>query len=79
MGHALVADAVKVTIQCGENWWGTQEMLDVMKIGGVTGWLRAAALAQIHGMLVSNHLWPEIDIESVASHLACNEQVPLRV
>jgi mandelate racemase len=75
-GHALVADAVKVPIQCGENWWGTQDMshaidahasdyvmLDVMKIGGVTGWLRAAALAEIHGLLVSNHLWPEISAQ----------------
>jgi mandelate racemase len=31
-----------------------------MKIGGVTGWLRAAALAHAQGLRVSNHLWPEI-------------------
>ena len=35
-------------------------MPDVMKIGGVTGWLRAAALAQAHGLPVSSHLWPEV-------------------
>ena len=35
-------------------------MPDVMKIGGVTGWLRAAALAHAKGIQVSNHLWPEI-------------------
>jgi mandelate racemase len=35
-------------------------MPDVMKIGGVTGWLRAAALAQAHGLRVSSHLWPEV-------------------
>jgi mandelate racemase len=35
-------------------------MPDVMKIGGVTGWLRAATLAHAKGILVSNHLWPEI-------------------
>jgi mandelate racemase len=35
-------------------------MPDVMKIGGVTGWLRAAALASTRGLQVSNHLWPEI-------------------
>jgi mandelate racemase len=35
-------------------------MPDVMKIGGVTGWQRAAALAQVHGLRVSSHLWPEI-------------------
>ncbi len=35
-------------------------MPDVMKIGGVTGWLRAATLAHAKGIPVSNHLWPEI-------------------
>ena len=72
-GHALVVREAKTPIQCGENWWGTQDlrhaidarasdyvMLDAMKIGGVTGWLRAAALAEINGLPVSTHLWPEI-------------------
>ena len=38
-------------------------MPDVMKIGGVTGWLRAAALAQTKGIRFSNHLWPEISAQ----------------
>jgi mandelate racemase len=72
-GHALVAREARTPIQCGENWWGTLDlqhaiaaqasdlvMPDVMKIGGVTGWLRAAALAQAHGLRVSSHLWPEL-------------------
>src|SRR5262249_39959009 len=72
-GHALVARQARTPIQCGENWWGTLDMRhaieagasdllmpDVMKIGGVTGWLRAAALAQANGLLVSSHLWPEL-------------------
>ena len=72
-GHAMVALAEKNPIQTGENWWGildTQHaiaagasdyvMPDVMKIGGVTGWQRAAALADATGLRVSNHLWPEI-------------------
>ncbi len=72
-GHALVAREVNVPIQCGENWWGTPDlrhainarasdyvMFDVMKIGGVTGWLRAAALAEVQGISVSSHLWPEV-------------------
>jgi mandelate racemase len=72
-GHALVARAARTPIQCGENWWGTLDMQhaiaahasdlvmpDVMKIGGVTGWLRAATLAHAQGLRVSNHLWPEI-------------------
>lgn len=78
-GHALVAREARTAIQCGENWWGTLDMRhaieaqasdfvmpDVMKIGGVTGWLRAAALAHAKGIPMSNHLWPEI-----SAHLLC--------
>ena len=38
-------------------------MLDAMKIGGVTGWMRAAALAAARGVRVSSHLWPEISAQ----------------
>jgi len=75
-GHASIAREVKVPIQCGENWWGALDvrhaisaqasdyiMLDAMKIGGVTGWLRAAALAEVHGIPVSSHLWPELSAQ----------------
>ena len=75
-GHAHIARAVDTPIQCGENWWGVQDMQhaidaaasdymmpDVMKIGGVTGWLRAAALAAPRGIRLSNHLWPEISAQ----------------
>ena len=78
-GHARIAEAIGTPIQCGENWWGPLDMQhaiaagacdylmpDVMKIGGVSGWLRAAALAQVHGLRVSSHLWPEI-----SAHLLC--------
>lgn len=72
-GHARGAREARTPIQCGENWWGTLDMQhalearasdfvmpDVMKIGGVTGWLTAAALAHSKGIPVSNHLWLEI-------------------
>jgi mandelate racemase len=75
-GHAFVAREIHTPIQCGENWWGPHElqqaiqvrasdyvMLDVMKIGGVTGWLCAAALAEAHSVPLSNHLWPEISAQ----------------
>lgn len=75
-GHAEIAREVETPIQCGENWWGTLDvqhalearasdyvMLDVMKVGGVTGWLRASALAQARGVRVSSHLWPEISAQ----------------
>ena len=75
-GHARVSRAVRVPIQTGENWWGTQDMHhalmagassyvmpDAMKIGGVTGWLGAAALAQTHAMPMSSHLYPELSAQ----------------
>ena len=75
-GHAHIAREVETPIQAGENWWGALDlqhaldaqatdyiMPDVMKIGGVTGWLRAASLAQPRGLRVSNHLWPEISAQ----------------
>ena len=75
-GHAMIAREVSTPIQCGENWWGALDlghalaaqasdyiMLDVMKIGGVTGWLRSVALAESHQKRVSSHLWPEISAQ----------------
>jgi mandelate racemase len=35
-------------------------MPDACKIGGVTGWLRAAGLADGCGLKLSSHLYPEI-------------------
>ena len=35
-------------------------MPDFMRIGGVTGWLRAAALAGAAGVPMSTHLYPEV-------------------
>jgi mandelate racemase len=72
-GHAAVARATTTPIQMGENWFGTHEMAksiaahasdlampEAMKIGGVSGWLRAAALAHAAGLPVSSHLLIEI-------------------
>ncbi|AEV82610.1 mandelate racemase [Actinoplanes sp. SE50] len=76
-GHARIAEAAVTPIQLGENWWGVSDlaksiaaragdhaMLDVMKIGGVTGWLRAMAVADAAGLPVSSHTFPEF-----SSHL----------
>ena len=35
-------------------------MPDLMRIGGVTGWLQAAALADSTGLPMSSHLYPEV-------------------
>jgi len=78
-GHARVAREAATPIQAGENWWGPIElqhaldahasdyvMPDVMKIGGVTGWMRAAAIAATRGVRISNHLWPEVSAQVLA-------------
>ncbi len=57
--RARITAAASTPIQLGENWWGPHDletslaatasdhlMFDAMKIGGVTRWLRAAALAE---------------------------------
>jgi mandelate racemase len=75
-GHALIAQEIHTPIQCGENWWGVLDMRhaldarasdymmpDVMKIGGVTGWMQAAALGAAHNIRLSNHLWPELSAQ----------------
>jgi mandelate racemase len=71
-GHARVRAASPVPIQTGENWSFPRDMasaiaagasdlamLDVMKIGGVTGWMRAAALAEAASLPVSSHTFIE--------------------
>ena len=78
-GHARVAAALKTPVQIGENYWGPRDMCraiaanasdyvmpDAMRIGGVTGWLRAAALAEAAALPMSTHLFPEI-----SAHLMC--------
>jgi len=72
-GHARLARDTATPIMLGENFYGPRAMLeairaeacdlvmpDLMRIGGVTGWLRAAALADATGMPMSSHLYPEV-------------------
>lgn len=68
-GHALVRTGTAVPIQTGENWWFPHDMakaiavgasdlamLDVMKIGGVTGWISAMGQAEAASLPVSSHM-----------------------
>jgi mandelate racemase len=79
-GHARIAREMDTPIQCGENWWGVLDMRhaiavrasdlvmpEVMKIGGVTGWRRAVALAEAEGIPVSSHLWPEVSAQLLST------------
>ena len=72
-GYRRLASDLRTPIQIGENFYGPRAlhralelqacdyvMPDFMRIGGVTGWLRAAALAGAAGVPVSTHLYPEI-------------------
>ncbi|HKQ82926.1 MAG TPA: enolase C-terminal domain-like protein [Steroidobacteraceae bacterium] len=78
-GHARIAAALDVPVQLGENWFGPEEMFksavagasdlampDLMKIGGVTGWLRCSALAQQFALPVSSHLFQEFSAHMLA-------------
>jgi len=73
---ATIRQSVETPIQLGENWWGPADMKlsldygasdyvmpDVMKIGGVSGWQKAAALAEAAGVPVSSHLFSEISAQ----------------
>ena len=42
-------------------------MADAAKIFGVTGWLKAAALAEAAGLRLSSHLYPEISAHLLAA------------
>jgi mandelate racemase len=72
-GHAQLAAQLKTPIQIGENFYGPRDlqaaierracdlvMPDFMRIGGVTGWLRAAAIAGTASVPMSTHLYPEV-------------------
>jgi mandelate racemase len=47
-------------------------MPDVQRIGGVTGWLRAAALAHAYGIEMSSHLFPEFSAHLLAVTPTCH-------
>ena len=78
-GCARVAAALRTPVQIGENYWGPRDMgraiaagasdyvmPDLMRIGGVSGWMRATALAQAAGLPMSTHLFSEF-----SAHLMC--------
>src|SRR3954447_19625669 len=47
-------------------------MHDAQRIGGVTGWMRAAALAQGAGLEMSSHLFPEVSAHLLAATPTCH-------
>ncbi len=78
-GCARIAAELETPIQTGENLVDTFELInalearamdyvmpDLQRIGGVTGWLRAAAITQAYGMEMSSHLFPEYSAHLLA-------------
>jgi mandelate racemase len=102
-GCASLAQALTTPIQIGENFSlpvametalkaGAADyvMPDLERIGGVTGWQRAAVLAAEHRIKMSSHLFPEVSAHLLAatptSHFLeymdwadCLVQEPLRI
>jgi mandelate racemase len=42
-------------------------MLDAARIGGVSGWQRSSALAEVEGLRVSSHLWKEVSAQLLSA------------
>lgn len=72
-GSAQLAREIRTPIQIGENIYGAREfykavkaaaadlyMPDPMRIGGITGWMRAAAIAGAAGLPLSSHLYAPV-------------------
>ncbi len=75
-GCAQITREMKTPVQIGENIYGPREFLkavtaraadlympDLMRIGGVTGWIRSAAIAGAAGLPLSSHLYAPISAQ----------------
>ncbi len=71
-GLAALSRQLTLPVQGGENWWGPAAMQrslaagalrlcmpDVMKMGGITGFLRGMAVAAAHRVPLSSHIFVE--------------------
>jgi L-talarate/galactarate dehydratase len=79
-GHAKIADALTTPICAGEYLWGIEPhrqamshhavditMLDLLRVGGVTQWMKVAGMAEAFNKPVASHLLPEIHVHLVAA------------
>jgi mandelate racemase len=79
-GAAELARSLATSIQLGENFNGPAAMAralaagaldyampDLERIGGVSGWQRAAGLAAAAGVEMSSHLFPEVSAQLLAA------------
>lgn len=79
-GNARLKATLQTPVQIGENFHGPNAMdnaialnasdymmPDLMRIGGVSGWLRAATMADRAGVPLSSHLYPEVSLHLLAA------------
>src|SRR5215468_6834257 len=84
-GNAMLVRELATPIQIGENFSESSAMAaalaagaadyvmpDLERIGGITGWLRAAALAATHRIEMSSHLYPEVSAHLLAATPTCH-------
>ena len=84
-GNAELTRELATPIQIGENFDGPHAMADALaaqacdyampdfaRIGGVSGWLDSASLAQAAGMKMSSHLYPEFSAHLLAVTPTCH-------
>src|SRR4051794_41904120 len=75
-GFFSIRKEIRTPIQLGENFMGPEQMAQAMaagacdyvmpdaeRIGGITRWMRAAALAHAPGIEMSSHLFPEVSCQ----------------
>jgi L-alanine-DL-glutamate epimerase-like enolase superfamily enzyme len=78
-GLARVAEALTTPIAAGEYVYGVSPfrqllenrsidivMIDLLRVGGITQWLKVAAMAEAFNLPVVSHLIPEIQVQLVA-------------
>jgi len=84
-GSRKLAQELRTPVQIGENFslpYAMEEALrasacdyvmpDLERIGGVTGWQRAAALAAAAGVEMSSHLFPEVSAQLLSVTPTCH-------
>jgi mandelate racemase len=78
--QARLTRKLATPIQIGENWWSWRVgkaaieggacdyiMPDLLRIGGVTGWMRLARVAEAHSVPFSSHLSPDFSAHVLAA------------
>ena len=79
-GLAALARALEVPVAAGEHLFGLEPfqrtldalavniaIVDLARVGGITPWMKVAALAQAHGVPLAGHVIPEVHVHLLAA------------